>query len=548
MPKTSKVITCKATICWGIGKPITVEEIQVDPPKATEVRVKMLCASICHTDISSTEGFPHGKFPLALGHEGVGVIESVGDQVKNLKEGDVVIPTFLGQYNTSRMSIRGERIYHITSCATWSEYMVSDANYILKVDPTIDRAHASFISCGFSTGFGAAWKEANVESGSTVAVFGLGAVGLGAVIGAKLQGASRIIGIDTNENKREKGEAFGITDFINPGDSDNSASELVKELTGGMGVDYSFECTGVSTVLTESLEATKIGTGKTIVISVGAEPILPVGLFAILHGRTLKGTLFGGLKAVSDLSIVAEKCQKKIMCCINGSIIESVGDQVTNLKEGDVVIPTYIGECQECENCVSEKTNLCMTYPVRWTGLMPDNTSRMSIRGERIYHIFSCATWSEYMVSDANYVLKVDPTIDRAHASFISCGFSTGFGAAWKEAKVESGSTVAVFGLGAVGLGAVIGSKMQGASRIIGIDTNENKRAKGEAFGITDFINPGDSNKSASELVKELSGGMGADYSFECTGVSTLLSESLEATKIVSFTLSKTVRFFGLVQ
>uniref|UniRef100_I1LP46 Enoyl reductase (ER) domain-containing protein n=2 Tax=Glycine subgen. Soja TaxID=1462606 RepID=I1LP46_SOYBN len=220
------------------------------------------------------------------------------------------------------------------------------------------------------------------------------------------------------------------------------------------------------------------------------------------------------------------------MCCINGSIIESVGDQVTNLKEGDVVIPTYIGECQECENCVSEKTNLCMTYPVRWTGLMPDNTSRMSIRGERIYHIFSCATWSEYMVSDANYVLKVDPTIDRAHASFISCGFSTGFGAAWKEAKVESGSTVAVFGLGAVGLGAVIGSKMQGASRIIGIDTNENKRAKGEAFGITDFINPGDSNKSASELVKELSGGMGADYSFECTGVSTLLSESLEATKI----------------
>jgi len=149
------------------------------------------------------------------------------------------------------------------------------------------------------------------------------------------------------------------------------------------------------------------------------------------------------------------------LCCVfnqfhgwfNFSVVESVGDEVTNLKEGDVVIPTYIGECGTCENCVSGNTNLCETYPVNLTGLLPDNTSRMSIRGQRVYHVLSCATWSEYMVSDANYTVKVDPTIDPAHASFISCGFSTGFGAAWKEAKVESGTTVAVFGLGAVGLG-----------------------------------------------------------------------------------------------
>ncbi|TKY67894.1 Alcohol dehydrogenase 2 [Spatholobus suberectus] len=164
------------------------------------------------------------------------------------------------------------------------------------------------------------------------------------------------------------------------------------------------------------------------------------------------------------------------MYCFNDSVVESVGEQVTNLKEGDVVIPTYIGECQECENCVSEETNLCLTYPVRWTGLLPDNTSRMSIRGQQLYHVLSCATWSEYM--------------------------------------------------------AVIGAKMQGASRIIGIDKNEKKREKGEAFAMTDFINPADSDKSASELVKELTGGMGVDYSFECTGVSTLLTESLEATKV----------------
>ncbi|RDX94138.1 Alcohol dehydrogenase-like 1 [Mucuna pruriens] len=337
MSNTSQVITCKAAICWGAGKAVTVEEIQVDPPKATEVRVKMLCASICHTDISSIQGFSFASFPLALGHEGVGVVESVGDQVTNLKEGDIVIPTYIGECqecencvsgktnlcltfpmrltglmpdNTSRMSVRGQRLHHVLSCATWSEYMVSDANYTLKLDPTIDLVHASFISCGFSTGFGAAWKEAKVESGSSVAVFGLGAVGLGAISGAKMLGATKIIGIDKNEMKREKGEAFGMTDFINPGDSAKSVSELVKELIGGMGVDYSFECTGVAPLLTESVEATKVGTGKTIAIGSGTELIIPFSLLSIMYGRTLKGSIFGGLKAITDLSIVANKCQK----------------------------------------------------------------------------------------------------------------------------------------------------------------------------------------------------------------------------------------------
>ncbi|KAL2329270.1 hypothetical protein Fmac_022697 [Flemingia macrophylla] len=321
MSETLQAITCKAAICWGIGKAVTVEEIVVDPPKATEVRVKMLCASICHTDISSIQGLPHIKFPLALGHEGVGVVESVGDQVTNLKKGDLVIPTYMGECqecencvsgktnfclrypfrltglmsdNTSRMSIGGQRLYHVFSCATWSEYMVSDANYVLKVEPTIDHAHASFISCGFSTGFGAAWKEANVETGSTVTVFGLGAVGLGAVIGAKMLGATKIIGIDKNKMKKEKGEAFGMTHFINPDDSAKSVSELVKELSGGMGVDYSFECTGIAPLLTESLEATKVGTGTTIAIGTGTEKVIPFGFASIMNGRTLKGSIFGG--------------------------------------------------------------------------------------------------------------------------------------------------------------------------------------------------------------------------------------------------------------
>ncbi|KAK7258164.1 hypothetical protein RIF29_32666 [Crotalaria pallida] len=335
---TSQAITCKAAVCWAIGKPVTVEEIQVEPPKSTEVRVKMLCASICHTDISSTRGYPHANYPLALGHEGVGVVESVGNQVTNVKEGDMVIPSTIGECqecencisgktnlcltyplkvtglmpdNTSRMSIRGHKVYHVFSCATWSEYMVIDANYIIKVDPSIDLAHASFISCGFTTGFGAAWKEAKVKSGSSVAIFGLGAVGLGAISGAKMRGATKIIGIDKNEMKKEKGKAFGMTDFINPSDSDRSASQLVKELSGGMGVDYSFECTGVAPLLTESVKSTKVGTGKTMAIGIGVDTIVPFDLLAILYGRTLQGSISGGIKPTSELSIIADKCQKE---------------------------------------------------------------------------------------------------------------------------------------------------------------------------------------------------------------------------------------------
>ncbi|XP_062178292.1 alcohol dehydrogenase 1-like isoform X3 [Alnus glutinosa] len=283
--RDSQVITCKAAVCRGIGEAVKVEEIQVEPPKSCEVRVKILYASLCHTDILCTKGFPIPVFPRVLGHEGVGVVESVGEEVRGLKGGDLVIPTFIGECqecenclsrktnlclkypvpfsglmrdDTSRMSIGGQRLYHAFSCSTWSEYTVVDADYVLKLDPGIALPHASIISCGFSTGFGGAWKEAEVEKGSTVAVLGLGAVGLGVLEGARMQGAAKIIGIDKNERKRIKGKAFGMTDFINPDEYDKSISELVKELTGGMGVDYCFECTGVAPLVNEALLATKM--------------------------------------------------------------------------------------------------------------------------------------------------------------------------------------------------------------------------------------------------------------------------------------------------
>ena len=138
------------------------------------------------------------------------------------------------------------------------------------------------------------------------------------------------------------------------------------------------------------------------------------------------------------------------------SMVESVGENVIALKEGDLVIPTYLGECGECENCRSGKTNLCLEHPLTLNGLMLDGTSRMSIRGQRLYHLFSCSTWAEYMVVNANYLVKIDSRIGLSEASFLSCGFSTGYGAAWKAAKVEKGSSVAVLGLGAVGLGVCV--------------------------------------------------------------------------------------------
>ncbi|KAL2544850.1 Alcohol dehydrogenase-like 3 [Forsythia ovata] len=213
-------------------------------------------------------------------------------------------------------------------------------------------------------------------------------------------------------------------------------------------------------------------------------------------------------------------------------MIESAGEGVTNLKEGDIVMPLYLGECGECLNCKSGKTNLCHKYPINFTGLMPDGTSRMHIGHQKIYHHFSCGTWSEYVVIDAGFAFKVDPRVSLPHASFLCCGFTRGYGSAWREITTEKGSTVAVIGVGAVGLGVIEAARMQGASKIIGIDINDLKRKKGEAFGMTEFINPKESDKPVSELIKDVTGGLGVDYYYECTGVPALLNEAIEGSKV----------------
>ncbi|GLT36860.1 hypothetical protein SLA2020_112100 [Shorea laevis] len=333
-----RVITCKAVVCWGANEPFKVEEIQVEPPKSSEIRVKMLYASVCHTDLLFAKGFPAPLFPRVLGHEGVGLVESVGEGVAEIKAGDTVIPIYMAECQrcencqsgntnicltyplnlsglmldgTSRMSVRGQSLSHTFCCSTWSEYTVVNVNNALKIDPVLDLSHACVLSCGFSTGFGAAWKEAQVEKGSSVAVFGLGAVGLGAIEGARVQGAAKIIGIDKNTRKKEKGHAFGMTDFINPEESNEPVSELIKELTGGIGVNYSFECTGAAPLANEAMQATKMGIGKTILIATGDNLNLHVSFLPLVFGRTLKGSVFGGIKAKSDLPLLLEKCKNK---------------------------------------------------------------------------------------------------------------------------------------------------------------------------------------------------------------------------------------------
>ncbi|KAJ0948679.1 putative alcohol dehydrogenase [Helianthus annuus] len=336
--KIPHVITCKAAVVREAGGAIAVEEIKVDPPKASEVRIKMLYASVCHTDILCCKGLPIPLFPRIPGHEGVGVVESIGEDVgMRVKPGDVVMPLYLGECGeclncksgktnichvhpinlnglmrdgTSRMSMAatGETAYHLFSCATWSEYTVIDVNYVIKVDPRVPLPDASFLSCGFTTGLGAPWKEAAVTKGSSVCGFWPWCCWSW----AQMQGASTIIGVDINEKKAAIGEAFGMTDFINPRNHpDKSVSDLVKDMTNGLGVDYSFECTGVEPLLNEALEASKIGIGTAVAIGVGMETNWAIRNMTLMSGRTLKGSLMGGIKTQSDLPVILDKCINK---------------------------------------------------------------------------------------------------------------------------------------------------------------------------------------------------------------------------------------------
>ncbi|GAB5993819.1 S-(hydroxymethyl)glutathione dehydrogenase/class III alcohol dehydrogenase [Aeromonas enteropelogenes] len=323
-------IKCKAAIAWGPGQPLSIEEVEVMPPQAGEVRVRIVATGVCHTDAFTLSGEdPEGVFPCILGHEGGGIVESVGEGVTSVKVGDHVIPLYTpecgeckfcksGKTNlcqkiratqgkglmpdgTTRFSKDGQPIYHYMGTSTFSEYTVLPEISIAKVDPAAPLEEVCLLGCGVTTGIGAVMNTAKVKEGESVAIFGLGGIGLSAIIGARLAKAGRIIAIDINESKFELARKLGATDCINPNKFDKPIQEVIVEMTDG-GVDFSFECIGNVKVMRAALECCHKGWGESVIIGVaGAGQEISTRPFQLVTGRVWRGSAFGGVRGRSEL-------------------------------------------------------------------------------------------------------------------------------------------------------------------------------------------------------------------------------------------------------
>ncbi|XP_053559443.1 alcohol dehydrogenase 1 isoform X1 [Bombina bombina] len=326
MDTAGKIIKCKAAVAWEVGKPLMIEEVEVEPPKAHEVRIKMVATGICRTDDHVMKGaLGDINFPVILGHEGAGIIESIGEGILDLKPGDKVIPLCIPQCGkcssclnpntncclkthlsesqnvmpdkTTRFSCKGKSVYHFLWTSTFSEYTVVPVDAVAKINDNAPMDKACLFGCGFPTGYGAAINTAKVEPGSTCAVFGLGGIGLSAIIGCRSAGATRIIGIDINSSKFEKAKAFGATECINPRDYNKPIQEVIVEMTNG-GVHYSFECIGTTDTMKAALESCHMGYGTSVIIGEASSTAqISFNPLLLFTGRTWKGSIFGGWKS-----------------------------------------------------------------------------------------------------------------------------------------------------------------------------------------------------------------------------------------------------------
>lgn len=320
----------RAAIAWQAGKPLSIEEIDVDGPKAGEVLVRIVATGVCHTDAYTLSGAdPEGLFPSILGHEGGGIVEEVGAGVTSLKPGDHVIPLYTaecgeckfcrsGKTNlcgavratqgrglmpdgTSRFSLNGKTLYHYMGTSTFSEYTVLPEISLAKISKEAPLDKVCLLGCGITTGIGAVRNTAKVEAGATVAVFGLGTIGLSVVQGAQMANAGRIIAVDTNPEKFAFARQLGATDCVNPKDYTASIQEVIVDLTDG-GVDYSFECIGNTQVMRSALECCHKGWGESIIIGVaGAGETIETRPFQLVTGRVWRGSAFGGVKGRTEL-------------------------------------------------------------------------------------------------------------------------------------------------------------------------------------------------------------------------------------------------------
>ena len=329
---------CKAAVAWAPKQPLEIEEVEVEGPKEGEVLLKVIASGVCHTDAFTLSGEdPEGAFPAILGHEGGCEVVECGPGVKDLKPGDHVIPLYIPECGeceycnstktnlcqsiastvwtgfmpdgTRRFSMNGKPIYHYMGCSTFSEYTVVPEIALAKINKAAPLDKVCLLGCGVTTGIGAVLNTAKVEPGSTVAVFGLGGIGLSCIQGAVMAKASRIIAVDINPGKWEMAKALGATDFVNPNTigGNGSISDYIIEMTKG-GVDYSFECIGNVHVMRDALECTHMGWGVSTVIGVaGGGQEISTRPFNLVVGRTWKGSAFGGVKGRTELPGYVER-------------------------------------------------------------------------------------------------------------------------------------------------------------------------------------------------------------------------------------------------
>jgi S-(hydroxymethyl)glutathione dehydrogenase/alcohol dehydrogenase len=329
----------RAAVAFAKGEPLQIVEIDVAPPKAGEVMVKITHTAVCHTDAYTLSGDdPEGVFPAVLGHEGGGIVVQVGEGVTSVAVGDHVIPLYTpecgmckfclsGKTNlcqkiratqgkglmpdgTSRFSYEGKPLYHYMGTSTFSEYTVVAEISLAKINPTAPLGVMCLLGCGVTTGIGAVHNTAKVKEGDTVAVFGLGAIGLAVIQGARQAKAGRIIAIDTNPGKFGLAKVMGATDCINPKDFDKPIQDVIVEMTDG-GVEFSFECIGNVNVMRAALECCHKGWGESVIIGVaGAGQEISTRPFQLVTGRVWRGSAFGGVKGRTQLPGMVEDAMR----------------------------------------------------------------------------------------------------------------------------------------------------------------------------------------------------------------------------------------------
>ncbi len=329
----------RAAVAFAAGVPLEVVEIDVAPPRAGEALVRILATGVCHTDAFTLSGDdPEGIFPSVLGHEGGGVVIEVGEGVTSVKPGDHVIPLYTAECRTckfclsgktnlcqairatqgrglmpdgtTRFSYKGQPIFHYMGCSTFTEYTVVPEISLAVINPEAPLEKVCLLGCGVTTGIGAVHNTAKVEQGATVAVFGLGGIGLAVIQGAVQARAGRIIAIDTNPGKFELARALGATDCVNPKAHDQPIQDVIVAMTDG-GVDYSFECIGNVKVMRAALECCHKGWGESIVIGVaGAGQEISTRPFHLVTGRVWRGSAFGGVKGRTELPGMVEQSMR----------------------------------------------------------------------------------------------------------------------------------------------------------------------------------------------------------------------------------------------